>query len=77
VNLGIDTDPGRQQPGGLIPVSDGNAYTSYRVIALTKRGDNNSVSYSEMELYGIPEPGTLGLLAIGGLGVLSRRRRRA
>jgi hypothetical protein len=54
------------------------AYTAYRVTFPTLRdGVNaNSMQIGEVELLGtvVPEPATLGLLSLGALGLLRRRR---
>jgi hypothetical protein len=52
VNLGIDTDPGRQTFGPLIQFANTTPYRTYRVTVLSQRGSDNSVHYSEMKLAG-------------------------
>ena len=54
------------------------AYTAYRVTFPTLRDGvaANSMQIAEVELLGtvVPEPATLGLLSLGALGLLRRRR---
>jgi hypothetical protein len=42
--------------------------------------ENGGVGYSEIDVFGaataVPEPGSLAALLIGGIGVMSRRRKR-
>jgi hypothetical protein len=52
VNLGIDTDPGRQTFGPVARFSNTTAYTSYRVIVRSQRGADTAVQYAEMNLVG-------------------------
>ncbi|HEY1376768.1 MAG TPA: glycoside hydrolase family 76 protein [Gemmataceae bacterium] len=52
VNLGIDTDPGRQMFGPLVRLTNTTPYRSYRVTVLSQRGSDNSVQYSELKLAG-------------------------
>ncbi|GEM_PF-2186729 len=54
VNLGIDTDPGRQSYGPLILFNNDRPYRSYRVMVKSQRGIANSVQYAEMRLVGTP-----------------------
>ena len=52
VNLGIDTDPGRQTYGPVVHFNNTTPYRSYRVIVKSQRGSDNSVQYAEMNLVG-------------------------
>jgi hypothetical protein len=50
---------------------------NFFAVDLTTNGDPNLVGYSFHDIQvGIPEPSSLGLLALGGLGLLGRRNRR-
>ncbi|HTK75287.1 MAG TPA: glycoside hydrolase family 76 protein [Gemmataceae bacterium] len=66
VNLGIDTDPGRQTFGPLVRFNNTTPYRSYRVIVLSQRGSDNSVQYSEMKLAGTVAAPTVQSVAING-----------
>ena len=52
VNLGINTDPGRQTFGPIVTFSNTTAYRSYRIIIKSQRGSDNSVQYAELNLIG-------------------------
>ena len=64
----------------FVDVAFGNTtqYTSYRVTFPTLRDGvaANSMQIAEVELLGtvVPEPATLGLIGLGALGLLRRRR---
>jgi hypothetical protein len=77
---GFQTDPGRdiwQIAGSEPSFANSSIYTSYRLLFPTMRGTGqNSMQVAEVEFLGIPEPGTLGLLALGALAALRRRRAR-
>lgn len=77
VNLGIGADPGRSTAGPLVPLVSLTPYTSYRILVQSQRGSDNSVQYSELNLFGtaVPEPASLSLLGLGAIGLLTRRRR--
>ena len=55
---------------------------SYRTSTASRVGlvatfvQRQSVNFDYVEISGIPEPTSLGLVACGGLGLLARRRRR-
>jgi hypothetical protein len=52
VNLGINTDPGRQTFGPIVTFPNSTAYRSYRVIIKSQRGSDIGVQYSELNLIG-------------------------
>lgn len=76
-NLG--TDPGRNTFDDPVTFANSTAYTNYRVLFTTLRTDPNGCcqQIAEVELLGtaVPEPASLGLLALGGVLFASRRRR--
>lgn len=62
----------------LFGIGDGNAYTSYMIVFPTVEDEPflaNSMQLSEIQFYGIPEPGSMALL-LSGLGFLAVRRKR-
>ena len=52
VNLGINTDPGRQTFGPEVSFANTTAYRSYRIIVKSQRGTDVAVQYAEMNLIG-------------------------
>jgi hypothetical protein len=52
VNLGINTDPGRQTFGPIIAFANTTAFRSYRVIIKSQRGSDIGVQYGELNLVG-------------------------
>jgi hypothetical protein len=80
---GLTTDPGRNASAptvAFVPATLG-AFTSYRltVNAVRTPAGANSFQFNEVELIGntvpVPEPGSIGLLATGVIGLIARRRR--
>jgi len=76
---GLAVDPGRNLPGTTVTFPTSAAYSSFRVLVTGVRTDAsaNSFQFNEIELIGttVPEPGSIALLSLGGLGLLTRRRR--
>jgi len=76
---GLATDPGRNTFGSTVSFAQSGNFNSFRVLITSVRtpASANSFQFGEMELIGntAPEPGTVGLLAVAGIGVLARRRR--
>jgi hypothetical protein len=74
---GLPIDPNTQN---FVDVSFPNTtqYTTYRVTfpTLSNAGSDVGMQIAEVELLGtiVPEPATLGLLGLGALGLLRRRR---
>ena len=68
----------RQTAGDIFWFNNDQSYDAYRFVATSVRDEAsaNSMQISEFQLYTIPEPSALGLLALGGLigGMLRRRR---
>lgn len=68
----------RLTPSGILPISNTNAYSLYRIQfdTLKNGGAANSMQIGEMQLYGtpVPEPG-VSLLAMGAILAALRRRR--
>jgi len=79
---GLATDPGRFNLGDAItfvPTTPG-PFSSYRLLVTDVRnaGAANSFQFSEVDLVGstsVPEPASLGVIALGGLALLRRHRR--
>jgi hypothetical protein len=65
----------RQTQGDVVLFDNDTAYTSYKVIFTDTRADTaNSMQIADFNLLGVPEPGTMGVLAIGAIGLLRRRQ---
>ncbi len=65
ISLGIDSDPGRNTAGPIIPITASAEYLHYRVIVQSMRDSSeSSVHYAEIELFGY-QPGATNLNLAG------------
>lgn len=49
---GLEVDPGRASCGGIISFSNTLRFNSYRFLVTSKRGQDNSMQFSELKLLG-------------------------
>lgn len=49
---GLQIDPGRGKEGSLQMLNNSQSYRSYRMLVVSKRGNESGVHYSEFDLYG-------------------------
>jgi hypothetical protein len=75
ISEGTFTPPDTRQTQDEVVLFDNDtAYTSYKVIFTDTRADTaNSMQIADFNLLGVPEPGAMGVLAIGAMGLLRRR----
>jgi hypothetical protein len=61
--------------GGMIAVNNSAMFASYKLLfpTVNNAAAANSMQIADIQFYGVPEPLTISLLAIGGLAVLRRR----
>lgn len=79
MSTNLETDPGRNTFDDPVFFANSAFFTTYRLLFPTLRGQANGccMQIAEVELLGraVPEPTSLGLLALGGVMFASRRRR--
>jgi hypothetical protein len=74
---GLGTDPGRELNGQTINFANALSYNTYRLLITEVRSGAtaNSMQFSEVQFYAVPEPTTYALLGLGVAGWLLRRRK--
>lgn len=87
ISSGALTLPATRNGGGVAALDDANsqtvtfanstAYSTYMVLFpdVKTNASANSMQIAEVQLIQAPEPGTIGLLGLGGIAALLRRRR--
>lgn len=68
----------RNTDGDVYTFDNSSSYTSYKVLFTDNKGPDasaNSIQFSEIQLFTIPEPTSCGLLGFAAAGVVLRRRR--
>jgi hypothetical protein len=73
------TNPGGAFPGGynlFLTYAGGGFSPDFLGVDLSSSNDSNLAGYSFSEVAAVPEPMTIGLLAVGSVGLMARRNRR-